>query len=96
MFSFSTVLICPCIEFSYIKAAYMFLLKKKSSFCVPLHKHVPLLFFVCVCVLFVFVLIYMVLCVCMCVKHHLFINVFSIPLKGEIDMCFVHDDDKEI
>ena len=50
----------------------------------------------CVCVLFVFVLIYMVLCVCMCVKHHLFINVFSIPLKGEIDMCFVHDDDKEI
>ena len=51
---------------------------------------------VCVCVLFVFVLIYMVLCVCMCVKHHLFINVFSIPLKGEIDMCFVHDDDKEI
>ena len=63
MFSFSTVLICPCIEFSYIKAAYMFLLKKKSSFCVPLHKHVPLLFFVCVCVVCFCIDIYGIMCV---------------------------------
>ena len=96
MFSFSTVLICPCIEFSYIKAAYMFLLKKKIIILCSVTQARSIVV-LCVCVLlFVFVLIYMVLCVCMCVKHHLFINVFSIPLKGEIDMCFVHDDDKEI